>query len=253
MVSALRTLWSRFASFNASARGERMQRGQALVEYWPTIPASIAILLMASLVTQFIIGSVEKTVSGLTNAGLDCEVQTSEESAGWADTAFFEDAAHTIELVTGVHDSATDTTTVTYKITSVDDKDNKEISHVVFALPPEVYDKLISVDWAYGAVEWGLDPTTGVTGLKLEWDGGGGDEVETEGGGGPPGGGKPKKYPIERFLASTTDSRLVIITLAGYFDWDATTLTAVKAGPYVYTTTIAAPSTPSTPPAGDEC
>ena len=64
------------------SRWFRWQRGQALAEYWPTIPIGIAIMLSASVLTGFVTRSFEKTIQGFESSGLDCPVGTSAEEEG---------------------------------------------------------------------------------------------------------------------------------------------------------------------------
>ncbi|MCZ7543507.1 MAG: hypothetical protein M5R40_08195 [Anaerolineae bacterium] len=80
----IRRLFEKFSSFSASARGERMQRGQAMSEYWPTIPAGILIMLSATAIVGIITGALNKAVEGLTGTGLTCEEETSEVVEGRA-------------------------------------------------------------------------------------------------------------------------------------------------------------------------
>jgi len=44
----------------------KLERGQALAEYWPTIPASILVMVLAGVMTTWMNGAYQKTLNGLT-------------------------------------------------------------------------------------------------------------------------------------------------------------------------------------------
>lgn len=210
------------------ARWIRLQRGQAMMEYWPTIPAAIIVMLIASLLVQVIESSFLQVAEGLNREGLDCEVESDEESEG-PDTANL--GCHTIQLVGKSYDEQNDRTTVAYKVTNGCDPD---ISHWSLEFPRGLQDKVLSVSEQY---EWVVDPTTGVAGLKFDTEYGGG------------GGGKDKKdKKVQDTLLLVNlrregfdDSRVVLITLAGYYNWTTTTV-AIKAGQDIYYSSISAPT-----------
>lgn len=226
------------------SRWIKWQRGQALMEYWPTIPASIIIMLMASGIATWFNKSILRTVDYLNPTDLRCEEPVDEEEG--PDTAYLD--CHTIELVTNTYDEVNDQTTVGYKVTNGCDPD---ISHWVLGIPKGIADKIVAYNEA--PEKWGLDPTTGLTGLKFDREyggGGGGDDDDGEGDDGKPD--KPPKKPKKSesldglmlasrsMSASASDSRVVLLTLAGHFDWGITEVT-IKAGQYVYHSTITAP------------
>jgi hypothetical protein len=49
-----------------------LEKGQALVEYWPTFPAAVAVLLAASIIVPFLNKSYSAMTGGLQNAPI-CE------------------------------------------------------------------------------------------------------------------------------------------------------------------------------------
>ena len=207
------------------SRWIKWQRGQALTEYWPTIPASIIIMLMASGIATWFNKAILQTVDYLNPTDLRCEQQVDEEEG--PDVAYLD--CHTIELVGKSYDDVNDQTTVAYKVTNGCDPD---ISHWVLGFPPGLAKHILASSEKY---EWVEDPTTGTAGLKFDTEYGGG-------------GGKPKK--TQRFdglmLASRSlspsaaDSRTVLLTLGGYYDWTLTQV-SIKAGTEVYHSTITAP------------
>ena len=206
------------------SRWIKWQRGQALMEYWPTIPASIIIMLMASGIATWFNKSILQTVDYLNPTDLRCEEPVDEEEG--PDTAYLD--CHTIELVTNTYDEVNDQTTVGYKVTNGCDPD---ISHWVLGFPPGLVDKIVASSEKY---EYGTDPNTGVTGLKFDT---------------PYGTGKPSKethslnglmLASRSLTPSTSDSRTVLLTLAGHYDWSITEVT-IKAGTETYHSTITAP------------
>ncbi len=199
------------------------QRGQALTEYWPTIPASIIIMLMASGIATWFNKAILQTVDYLNPTDLRCEQQVDEEEG--PDTAYMD--CYTIELVGNSYDEVNDQTTVAYKVT---DDCETDISHWMLGLPEDVAANIVSSSEKY---EWVVDPTTGVAGVKFDTG------YES----------KPSKK-TQRFdglmLASRSlspsavDSRTVLLTLGGYYDWSLTHV-SIKAGTEVYHSTITAP------------
>ena len=225
------------------SRWFKWQSGQAMAEYWVTIPGSIMIMLSAAALVQFITGGLLHTYEGLQHrGGLDCEVQPEEKDEGPTETDF---PCSSVELVGRFYDEENDRTTVAYKVTS----DCKyDISNWILGLPPELQDKILSSSEPY---LWTFnDPNEGITGIKFETGYGGG------GGGG--GGGKGKAMggvmlaSFNRSFASTLlspvalDSRTVLLTLSGYYEWDLVEV-SFKAGTETYHSVITAPVTPTDP------
>jgi hypothetical protein len=224
------------------SRWFKWQRGQALMEYWPTIPAAICLMLAASGLTQAINKSILTTVDYLNPTGLECPEQEEQEEG--PDEAQLD--CHSIELVGRSYDEVNDRTTVAYKVTNGCDPD---ISHWMLGAPSWIQDKILSASEKW---EWVVDPTTGVTGIKFD----------------TPYSSKDKKTANldESLLGATMardtgivlmsstapselsgrnatepDSRTVLVTLAGHYNWTMTTV-AIKAGTEeVYLGTITAP------------
>ena len=100
--------------------------------------------------------------------------------------------------------------------------------------PEWIKDKVLSSSEAW---EYVVDPTTGVAGIKFDKeyssnDGGGQDQDK----------GKGKKIAGEQSgpKDTTSDSRTVLVTLAGHYNWSITEV-SIKAGQEVYHSTITAP------------
>jgi len=226
------------------SRWFKWQSGQAMAEYWVTIPGSIMIMLSAAALVQFITSGLLHTWEGLTfRGGLDCEVQPEEKEEG---PEYAQLGCHSVQLVARYYDEATDRTTVAYKVTSGCDP---SISNWILGLPPSLQGKILSTSEAY---TWTFnDPNAGITGIKF--DTGYGD---SGGGGGGKGKGKAMGgvmlASFDRGLASsllapaTEDSRTVLITLAGYYEWGITEV-SIKAGTQVYHSVITAPTAPADP------
>jgi hypothetical protein len=203
------------------SRWFKWQRGQALMEYWPTIPASIVIMLAAAGLVQFINGAILETVEYLNPTGFEC---TDEEEVDEGPTTAELDC-HTIELVGNTYDEGSDQTTVVYRVTSGCDPD---ISHWVLALPESVASNIVDSSERY---EYVTDPATGVTGIKFDTEYGDSKKEKTYSG-----------YMLVSSSASKSafEARNVLITLGGYYDWSITTVT-IKAGTEVYYSEITAP------------
>jgi len=233
------------------SRWFRWQRGQALAEYHVLIPGSIIILLSAAGLVQFITGSLMRTVEGLEYSGaMECEMVGGVETK--EGPLFAETTGKELLVVADVESGGEPSTTITIEVT---DKSDPAISNIGFSIPKEIYEAITHIE-VIGAsgwkVEWvDMDPNAGMPGLKFEglFDGGGGK---------PPEGGEkpqppkeepkpPKKkssgeivlvgYPTQATGSSVT----ILITLAGYFEWDITEVW-IKAGTTVLPTQISLPA-----------
>lgn len=160
----------------------KLESGQALSEYWPTIPAAIMITIAAGAMAWWLQGSFMRTAEGLNRAGLPEEIcETTEETTSGPTVAQLGD--HQVEVSAVKYDPDTDTTTVSYTVTS---GAQPSISHWVLSLPPEVVADLIEASEGY---EWtDADPTTGTAGIKFDTgyeggDAGGPADKEEKGGG----------------------------------------------------------------------
>ena len=210
----------------------KWQRGQAIMEYWPTIPAAIMIMIAGGLLVQCISGTLLTTVDYLDPSGLECQDQTPEDQEeGDVKTDSFP-GPHSVELVSRVYNEENDTTTVAYKVTSGADP---SISHWILSVPQSVYKNLKA---SSEATEWvNNDKKTGATGIKF--DTGYAANIDD-------GGLMFVSHPARRM-----DSRTVMMTFAGYYDWDVTTVT-IKAGQLMYSDTISAPSSQVDSPEEDD-
>lgn len=203
----------------------RWQRGQALVEYWPTIPAGIMLMLSAGLLVQWISGGLLTTVDALNPVGFECD-----------DTPEYPEDGDTVATPLGDHEiilksvtESDDRTTIVYTVTNSADP---AISNWLLGLPPAVRDRILSTSEPYEEVD--SDPHYGAGGIKFETGYGGG------------GGGKPKKTWLDGYSLvgysprATVESRDVIITLAGYYEWGMVEV-YLKAGTETYHNTITGP------------
>jgi hypothetical protein len=225
------------------SRWFKWQRGQALMEYWPTIPAAICLMLAASGLTQAINKSILTTVDYLNPTGLECPEQEEDEE-GPTEAQL---DCHSVELVGRSYDEVNDRTTVAYEVTSGCSPD---ISHWMLAAPEWFADNILSASEKW---EYVTDPKTGVTGIKFD----------------TPYRSKDKKTANldESLLGASMardsgivlmsfhspnglsglnaetepDSRTVLVTLAGHYDWTMTTIAIKAADENVYLGTITAP------------
>jgi hypothetical protein len=226
------------------SRWFRWQRGQALAEYHVLIPGSIIILLSAAGLVQFITGSLMRAVEGLEHTGaMECEMVGGVETK--EGPLFAETSGKELLVVADVESEGEPSTTITIEVT---DKSDPAISNIGFSIPKEVYEAITHIEvigaagWKYEWVD--MDPNAGMPGLKFEglFDDGGGGGKPPEGGEKPP---KKKSsgeivlvgYPMQ----ATGDSVTILITLAGYFEWDITEVW-IKAGTTVLPTQISLPS-----------
>lgn len=218
----------------------KAQRGQALTEYWATIPAGIIIMLAAGGLTQFIIKTILTTTEVFQPTGgvSECDIVEEDKDEG---PEYAQLDCHSVQLVGRSYDEESDQTTVAYKVTSACDPD---ISHWMLGVPASVASRILSSSEKY---EYVTDPTTGVTGVKFDTEYGGG-------------GGKDKKKSADAIslvdysrAPTAVDSRVVILTMGGYFTWDIVEV-GVKYGTETIINVITAPVAPATPEdEDDEC
>lgn len=224
-----------------------LQSGQAMMEYWPTIPVAIMIMVAASLIATAVNKAFLQTSNELNRAGLDqavCDTPEEEDSG----PTFAQLGDHTIKLVANSYDPNTNTTVLSYQVTS---GSQPSISHWVLGLPISIANE---IDEANEAYEWtNDDPTTHIAGIKFDTGYEGGD-----GGGGGKGGGKkaessgdqvarvirfssPRK-PASYYLLDTAtgESRTISLMLTGQYDFASVTVT-IKAGTETYSSSISAP------------
>lgn len=233
---------------------KKLERGQALVEYWPTIPIAIAVMIAASAVVSFVGSAFLRTANGL-----ESYCPTSEEDAA---PTIAEIHNHKIEPSGVVYDPETNRTTVAFTVTS---GPQPSISHWVLGIPKSVADRILSTSEAASWTD--NDPTTGVAGLKFDigyeasgGNNGGGNNGGGNNGGGNNGGGNndqtdPSKgkgngkgVGFSRFgarmtalTAEGTDTRVIVITLDGNFLFDSIPVTTKAGSDQVGTAMISGP------------
>lgn len=215
---------------------KHLQSGQALLEYWPAIPAAIAVMIGASIIVGFINTTFLKTANGLEGyCKPEAVVETKAELYN-----------HTIEASARVYDSVTNRTTIAYTVTS---GDQPAISHWILGVPKGVADHVISTSEAWSWIE--VDPTTGAKGMKFDIGysptSGGSTSGGTSGGNGN--GGGPKKGTVKGYrfdllsvlAVGGTETRVISITLDGNYDFGSVTVTTKSGATQIGTDTISGP------------
>lgn len=140
----------------------KLEKGQAMVEYWPVFPIAVAILIGSGVITEWLKGAYLTTNEGLCRAGLPTEQNAAppEESLG---PTVAEMGNHRIELIASSYDDATDETTVVYRVTP---GTSPCISHWVLGVPSDVASEIYDTSEVY---EWtNNDPTTHIAGIKFD-------------------------------------------------------------------------------------
>ena len=224
----------------------RLQRGQALVEYWPTIPVGIMVMISAAAIVAPVKQIFQTTADSLN--GISCEAAPEV-----GPTAVDLDGGHRIEVVSSNYNG--ESTTVVFKVSS---GDKPAISHWVLGIDEELADRIIDSNWTYERMYDKPDPTTGQYGIKFDQgygEGGGSDEG---GKGGKGGGGKEPKSK-SRVINSYrpravvyVEEREIVLTLTGRVDFVETLPVTTKAGAtQVSTGYVTVPSLGSTEGSGD--
>lgn len=103
---------------NKKSRWIRWQQGQAMSEYWVTIPGSIIIMIAAAALVQFIISGFTATVTGLKQPGglPPCNDNQPEQKKEGPEFAQLD--CYSVQLVARSYDEVTKRTTVGYRITA---------------------------------------------------------------------------------------------------------------------------------------
>jgi hypothetical protein len=233
---------------------QQMERGQALVEYWPAIPAAILVMIVAGGVAGWLNNSFSQTNEALGRAGIDeCAAPTDDGPT----TAAVDN--HQVETSSTVYDGTY--TTVTFTVSS---GASPSISHWVIALPRAVADNIVDSSEAWSWVN--NDPSdpsgNGLTGIKFDTGyegtggGGGGGGGGGNGGGGNGGGGnggnggngRGRSMLFGRFTFTVeqtgteyfVETRDIIMVFSGQYTFDSVDL-AIKAGTEYNFGTISAP------------
>jgi hypothetical protein len=194
-----------------------------MMKCWPTIPAAIIVILAGAAIAGLFGNSSRATAEHLNPTGLHCESQPEDLPEGPEQARL---GCHTIQSVARSYDPKRDHTTVAYKVTSC----SPYISHWVLGFPHSLAGKVVQ---ASESVEWVFDPATGASGLKF--DRRYGERARDDG---------PRASEAIQLVGlgnlRIAESRTVLVTLVGRFNWSVTDV-AVKAGGEVYTGTITAP------------
>jgi hypothetical protein len=225
----------------------KLEKGQALVEYWPTIPVAIAVMVVASALLPILDRAFTRTADGLT--GITCDAPVSEGS-----NRVDLDGGHSIVVSSSVYDPVDDRTTVSFTVAS---GTQPSISHWVLGIDQATANRIIQSSEAYEP--WGLDPTTGKYGIKFDIGYEGGDA------GGPPGdkgGGRPRAsvdnggLVLASFRSSSMDTlaltssgsgevRTIVLTFSGQIDIETVEVTTKAGASQVSSGTVTIPSTSS--------
>lgn len=189
---------------------KRLQRGQSLMEYWPTIPASVAIMIGAAILVSFVNTAFLRTLNGL----------ESYCTTGESITQSAEVHDHKVEPSGVVYDPATNRTTIAYTVTS---GSKPSLSHWTLGLSKAVANNIVkaSEDWVWTD----YDPTTGAVGVKFDI------EYEADKGKASASGLMMASYSriVTVEAASSTGVRIISLTLDGNYAFGAITVTT-KAG-----------------------
>ncbi|MEZ4667653.1 MAG: hypothetical protein R3E39_07020 [Anaerolineae bacterium] len=135
------------------SRLARLQRGQAMLEYWAVIPSAIMITIVAGLLAGGINNSFRATLNGLQ------QYCSSSQMVPTTANIF----QHSIKSSASVYDAATNRTTVVYTVTS---GTQPSISHWILGVPRDVADHVLQTSESWSWTD--NDPTTGAVGMKFD-------------------------------------------------------------------------------------
>lgn len=189
----------------------RWQRGQAMVEYWPTIPVGIMVMITAGALAGPITNAFQSACDGL-SASDTSSVPTATDLNG----------GHHIEVVSSTYDGIN--TTVIFRVSS---GDQPSISHWVLGIDAATAVRLVSATSEIGdeAPAWtDNDPTTGAVGIKFD--------IGYEGGGG---GGRPDRArafsaSYRPLFAEYVEEREIVLVFSGEVDFVDETEVTTKSG-----------------------
>lgn len=215
-------------------RWRRFERGQALMEYWPTIPVGVAVMIVASALMPIMTNAFQKTADGLT--GIECEV-IEPSGSGSVDLA----GGHNIDMSSYVYDPDNDRTTIAFTVTS---GSQPSISHWVLGIDQETASRIVSSTEAYQP--WGLDPATGKYGIKFDkgYDGGGGKGKAAAGTGLVLASGGTLNFVAYTAQTANGETRTIVLTLSGNVTLTQTEVTTKAGSNQVSTGELSTPSTP---------
>ncbi|MBZ0297837.1 MAG: hypothetical protein K8L99_35105 [Anaerolineae bacterium] len=235
---------------------QKLESGQALIEYWPTIPVAVAVMIVAAVIAPTINSAFLRAAGGL--SGISCDAP--EEVTDGPSTITNLDGGHTIELTSNVYDPVDDRTTITFTVTS---GTQPSISHWVLGIDQETASRIVASSEAYEP--WGTDPTTGKSGIKFDT----GYEGGSSGGGGKDKTKGPKasvggqivlaSYRSSTVLAATAlqtigESRTIVLTFTGQVDVEWVEVTTKAGSDQVSTGTLdLGGGNSSTGESGEDC
>jgi hypothetical protein len=207
---------------------QRLQRGQAMVEYWPTLPIGVMVMISAAAIVGPMKQAFQATADSL--SGITCEAPS------YSPTSVDLDGGHRIEVVSSNYNGSE--TTVVFRVSS---GDKPSISHWVLGIDKATADKIVYVDPDEKPTSWGLDPTTGKYGIKFDagYEGTGSSDSDSDTGGGKPPkddsskGGPKKGRVINTYrprMNTYVETRDIVMTFSGYVDFVETVEVTTKAG-----------------------
>lgn len=163
-----KVMWKKLNIFSRSPKAHRMQRGQALMEYWPLIGGATGLLFagLGVVLSPWLNEVYQIVVDAM--FGVQSEptmVCVPEEEASFPTMTTSE--THRFELVTWVYNDANDTTTVGYTVSSQALGNGPAISHWVLELSNCLTpSSVVSASESFEFVD--PDPRTGARGVKFD-------------------------------------------------------------------------------------
>ena len=182
-----------FKKFNKPENWQRWQRGQAMVEYWPTFPAAVMVMIAASAIAGPIGHIFQQTADSLNLV-----------VCGTAPPAYFTlPIGQVVEILGSDYDSKHDRSTFTLSVPSD--------SQVILGFNEDAAKRIAQSSENFE--DFQQDTTSGKWGIKFNPNGNGADN-----------GGGPKKSrafssPYRLPATSTSDSREITLTLTGEVDF----------------------------------
>ena len=151
-----------------SSLKQRLEHGQALIEYVVMFPAAVMIAIMGLTVMGFLNSAYMQTYRGL-----ECGITgaPSEETPDTGNIAL-QLYNHHVDYVGEVYNETNNTTTFTYRVSS---GDRPAISHWTLGIPLALQSRVLGVQENRGGSlvtpHWSWvnpDPTTGAVGIKFD-------------------------------------------------------------------------------------
>jgi hypothetical protein len=203
----------------------RIQRGQALVEYWPTLPVGVMIMISAAAIIAPMRHAYQTTADVLNG----CEViQLGPTSADL-------NGGHRVEVVSSNYNGSE--TTVVIKVSS---GDQPAISHVVFGFDADTASKIVYANYDYQMMYDSADPTTGKFGIKFD------QGYSGNGNNGNDSGGPKKARLVNAYrprMVDYVEEREIVLTFTGRVDFVEYVEVTTKSGSdQVSTGTVSIPS-----------